>query len=97
MEILFWIIGFSAVLYFATIITKFFLKLKKEITTLLPKIDTEITTPIPKKKYTRTENCRRCGGLFEASSGMAAIQDSAARARYWQSTHTCDKCVRKIS
>ena len=93
MEILFWIIGFSAVLYFATIITKFFLKLKKEITTLLPKIDTEITTPLPKRKYTQTENCRICGRLFEASRGMANIMDEAARARYWQSTYLCNKCI----
>ena len=83
MEILFWIIGFSVVLYFATIITKFFLKLKKEI---MP--------PIPKINFGRV--CRGCGGVNNRRIGFPQIQDSVARARYGENSHYCDKCLRKI-
>ena len=83
MEILFGIIGFSAVVYFATIVTKFYLKLKKEIMPPIPKID-----------FGRV--CRGCGGVNNRRIGFANIQDSAARARYWERSHYCDKCVRKI-
>ena len=96
MEILFWIIGFSAVLYFATIITKFFLKLKKAFTTLLPKIDTEITTPIPKKNdgRTQTEKCQRCGGLFEAPRGFPNYSTDSQSKKIYEARVYCPKCRR---
>jgi len=94
MEVLLWIIGFAAVLYFAIIITNFLKKLKIEITTMIPKIDTEIMTPIPKKNNgrTRSENCRRCGQLFEAPSGFPNYSSDSQRKKIYEAREYCPNC-----
>ena len=96
MEVLFWIIGFAAVFYFAIKITNFLKKLKIEITTLIPKINTEITTPIPKKNDGRSEtkNCSRCGGLFEASRGFPNYSTDWQKAEIDKARQYCLKCRR---
>ena len=96
MEVLFWIIGFAAVLYFAIKIANFLKKLKIEITTLIPKINTEITTPIPKKNdgRTQTENCQRCGGLFEAPRGFPNYSTDWQRKKIYEAREYCPKCRR---
>ena len=80
---MFWIIGFAVVLYFAIIFINFLIKLKKEI-----------TSPIPKVRLGRV--CPGCGVLHNPRYGLPNIMDSAARDRYWKSIDYCDKCVRKI-